>query len=117
MGTPRKVKRSNARKANHPMSAWLIRKLEGDFDNILVREVETRVAAHIQIPVGDRARRVVVAMPAGKAALDKNLPGLTTHEHYEMFKGMTLNQIAPMAGDKMPAAALAKTKADLAAIR
>ena len=51
------------------MSAWLIRKLEGDFENILVREVETRVAAHIQIPVGDRARRVVVAMPAGKAAL------------------------------------------------
>ena len=51
------------------MSALLIRKQEGDFEHILVREVETRVAAHIQLPVGESQRRVVVAMPAGKAAL------------------------------------------------
>ncbi|WP_120716838.1 hypothetical protein [Tsuneonella amylolytica] len=59
----------------------------------------------------------LVADEKAKAVLDANLPGLTTHEHYEMFKGMTLNQIAPMAGDRMPATALAKTKADLAAIK
>lgn len=51
------------------MSVLLIRKLEGDFENILVRDANTRVAAHIQIPVGSNIRRVVVAMPAGKAAL------------------------------------------------
>ncbi len=49
--------------------ALLIRKLEGDFENILVRDVKTQVAAHIQIPIGENARRVVVAMPAGKVAL------------------------------------------------
>ncbi len=51
------------------MAALLIRKLEGDFENILVRDVQTKVAAHIQIPAGENSRRVVVAMPAGKAAL------------------------------------------------
>ena len=50
-------------------AAWLIRKLEGDFENILVRDAKTNVAAHIQIPTGETARRVVVAMPAGKTAL------------------------------------------------
>ena len=50
-------------------AAGLIRKLEGDFENILVRDRRTRVAAHIQIPTGETARRVVVAMPAGKSAL------------------------------------------------
>lgn len=51
------------------MSMLSIRKLEGDFENILVRDVQTQVAAHVQIPVGAASRRVVVAMPAGKAAL------------------------------------------------
>ena len=51
------------------MGALLIRKMEGDFENVLVRDVETRVAAHVQIPAGEQSRRVVVAMPAGKAAL------------------------------------------------
>ncbi|MBU0676987.1 MAG: hypothetical protein KJ626_02635 [Verrucomicrobia bacterium] len=51
------------------MHVLLIRKLEGDFENVLVRDAETKVAAHIQIPVGEGLRRVVVAMPAGKAAL------------------------------------------------
>ena len=51
------------------MTALLIRKLEGDFENILVRDAQTKVAAHIQIPAGENSRRVVVAMPAGKAAL------------------------------------------------
>ena len=47
------------------MSALRIRKSEGDFEHILVREEETRVAAHFQLPRGDAQRRVVVAMPAG----------------------------------------------------
>lgn len=51
------------------MPTLFIRKTEGDFENILVRDVPTRVAAHVQIPAGEHSRRVVVAMPAGKAAL------------------------------------------------
>ena len=47
----------------------LIRKPEGAFENILVRDSATQVAAHIQIPIGEETHRVVVAMPAGKAAL------------------------------------------------
>jgi hypothetical protein len=41
---------------------------EGDFHNTLVRDQKTRVAAHIQVPARP-GRRVIVAMPAGKAAL------------------------------------------------
>ena len=51
------------------MPPLFLRKIEGDFENILVRDVPTRVAAHVQIPVNANSRRVVVAMPAGKAAL------------------------------------------------
>ncbi|MBP7831113.1 MAG: hypothetical protein KA248_14480 [Kiritimatiellae bacterium] len=51
------------------MPTLFLRKTEGSFENILVRDGRTRVAAHIQIPVDDHSRRVVVAMPAGKAAL------------------------------------------------
>ena len=57
----------------------------------------------------------IAADEKGKAILDANLPGLTTHAHFEMFKGMSLNQLAPMAGDQLPAAALAKVKADFEA--
>ena len=51
------------------MAELLIRKMEGDFENVLVRDAQTKVAAHVQIPVGENSRRVVIAMPAGKAAL------------------------------------------------
>ena len=51
------------------MAALVIRKVEGDFENVLVREETTRVAAHVQIPVNGNSRRVVVALPAGKSAL------------------------------------------------
>ncbi len=51
------------------MAALTIRKVEGDFENVLMRDLETRAAAHVQVPVNENSRRVVVAMPAGKAAL------------------------------------------------
>ena len=40
----------------------------------------------------------IAAVPEGKVALDKNLPGLTAHEAYEQFKGMSLKQVQPMSG-------------------
>ncbi len=64
----------------------------------------------------DTPIETVAADAKGKAVLDAVLPGLTSHEHYPMFKGMTLNQLAPMAGGMMPAEALAKIQAELAAI-
>lgn len=39
----------------------------------------------------------IAASPEGKAALDKNLPGLTTHEAYDQFKGMSLKQVQPLS--------------------
>ena len=51
------------------MAMLLIRKQEGEFENILVRDVKTQVASHLQIPIRENSRRIVVAMPAGKSAL------------------------------------------------
>jgi hypothetical protein len=55
----------------------------------------------------------IVANPAGKAVLDKDLPGLTTHEAYEQFKAMTLAQVAPMSQGAITPEALKAVQADL----
>jgi hypothetical protein len=65
----------------------------------------------------DTPVETIVADAAGKAVLDADLPGVTTHEHYEMFKGMTLRQLSTMAPDKLTSDLLAKVEADLAAIK
>lgn len=59
----------------------------------------------------------LVADPQAKAVLDADLPGLTTHEAFEMFKSMSLNEVVPMSQGKMTPEALAKTQADLAKIK
>ena len=59
----------------------------------------------------------IVADPAGKAVFDKDLPGLTAHPMFEQFKGMSVNQLAPMAGDKLTPDVVAKLGADLAAVK
>ncbi len=40
----------------------------------------------------------LVADPAAKGLLDRELPGLTTHAYYEQFKGLTLKALQPMSG-------------------
>jgi len=55
----------------------------------------------------------IVANPAGKAVLDKDLPGLTTHEAYDQFKSMTLSQVAPMSQGAITPEALKTVQADL----
>ncbi len=65
----------------------------------------------------DTPIETIVADPKGKAVLDADLPGVTTHEMYEMFKGMTLNQLAPMSQGKITPEGLTKVAADLAAIK
>jgi parvulin-like peptidyl-prolyl isomerase len=55
----------------------------------------------------------IAAVPEGKAALDKNLPGLTTHEAYEQFKGMSLKQVQPLSAGAITDEAIAALQADL----
>jgi hypothetical protein len=59
----------------------------------------------------------IVAQPEGKAAIDANFPGMTSHPAYEQFKGMSLKQIQPMSNGMIKDEAIAKTAEALAAIK
>jgi hypothetical protein len=65
----------------------------------------------------DTPVETIVADAAGKAVLEADLPGVTTHEHYDMFKSMTLRQLSTMAPDRLTAEVLAKVEADLAKLK
>ena len=65
----------------------------------------------------DTPIETIAADTQGKAVLDADLPGLTTHEHYQYFKAMSLRKVSEMAPDRLPAEALAKIETDLAAIK
>lgn len=67
---------------------------------------------NLDTPVQD-----LVADPKAKAVLDADLPGLSTHESYEMFKGMSLKQLSSYAADKLTPEIPAKTEKNLAAIK
>ncbi len=64
----------------------------------------------------DTPIETIAANPAGKAVLDKDLPGLTTHPAYDQFKGMSLKEVAPMSQGAVTDAMLTKVGADLAAL-
>jgi hypothetical protein len=59
----------------------------------------------------------IVADPAGKAVIDKDLPGLTSLEAFESFKGASLNQVVPFSNGALTPEKLAQVAADLAAIK
>lgn len=59
----------------------------------------------------------IVADPAGKAVIDSDLPGLTTHAMFDQFKSMSLKQLQPMSGGKITDDSLVKLSADLAAVK
>jgi hypothetical protein len=65
----------------------------------------------------DTPIETLAADPAAKAVLDANFPGLTTHQAYDMFKAMSLKQVAPMSGGQISDESLAKTGVGLAAIK
>lgn len=67
---------------------------------------------NLDTPVQD-----IVADAKAKAVLEANLPGISTHESYEMFKGMSLKQLSSYAADKLTPEVLAKTEKDLAALK
>jgi hypothetical protein len=58
----------------------------------------------------------IVANPAGKAVLDKDIPGLTIDPSYYIFKRMSLNQIAPLSHGELTHEMLKSVSEDLAAI-
>src|SRR3569832_1681259 len=59
----------------------------------------------------------VVAYAECKKVLDADLPGLTTNDKYDMFKSMSLNQVAGFAPDKLTPERMAKVGADLGALK
>jgi hypothetical protein len=54
---------------------------------------------------------------AGKAVLDKHLPGMAAHAQYEMAKTMSLRQLAAFAPDRLTPELLARVESDLAAVK
>ena len=65
----------------------------------------------------DTPIEVIVADESGKAVLDADIPGLTTHEQYDTFKQMSLKQVANYVPDKLTGEVLAKAETDLAAVK
>jgi hypothetical protein len=65
----------------------------------------------------DTPLETIVADPAGKAVLDADLPGLTTHSMFDQFKSMSLKQLAPMSQGKITDDGLVKVGADLASVK
>ncbi len=59
----------------------------------------------------------LIANDKAKAVIDANFPGMTSHPMFDSFKGMSLKAVQPMSGGKITDEALAKTAADLAAIK
>lgn len=51
--------------------------------------------------------------PAAKAVLDKDIPGLTSHEAYDQFKSMSLKQVQPMSQGALTDDMLVAVQADL----
>ena len=59
----------------------------------------------------------IVANPAGKAVLDKDMPGLTTHPAYDQFKSMSLKEVQPMSQGAITDDMMTKAGADLATLK
>ncbi|CAN5254761.1 hypothetical protein BH10PSE14_BH10PSE14_12660 [soil metagenome] len=65
----------------------------------------------------DSPIETLVADTTAKKVLDDDLPGLTSNDKYDMFKSMSLNQVAGFAPDKLTPERLTKVATDLAAIQ
>lgn len=65
----------------------------------------------------DTPIEALVADEKAKAVLEANLPGVTTHPSYEMFKGMSLRQVQPYSEGKLTDELLKTVEAHLAEIK
>lgn len=66
---------------------------------------------------GDSPIEAVMAEPAGKAAIEKIFPDIPGHGAYEQFKGMSLRQLAPLAGGLITDEKIAALEAELKAAK
>ena len=64
----------------------------------------------------DTPIETIVADPAGKAVIDREMPDLQKHEAYEMIKGMSLKQLQPISGGAVTDEMLVKVGAGLTAV-
>lgn len=65
----------------------------------------------------DTPIEALVADPQAKAVLDADLPGVSNHPSYDMFKGMSLRAVQPMSNGKLTDEQLKKVETGLAAIK
>ncbi|MCC2978253.1 hypothetical protein LK533_16500 [Sphingomonas sp. PL-96] len=70
-------------------------------------------AAPVEPLTTDSTIDAIASTPAGKAVLDKDLPGLTEHPMYEAIKTMTLKQVQPLSNGMITDEALVQVDADL----
>lgn len=65
----------------------------------------------------DTPVETIAADPAGKAVLEKDIPGITSHPMYDSFKSMSLKALQPMSSGALTDEMLNKVAADLAALK
>ena len=65
----------------------------------------------------DTPVETIMADPNGKAVVDAAIPQLAAHPSYEMFKGMSLNQLQGYAPDQLSAETMTKVGTGLAAVK
>ncbi len=65
----------------------------------------------------DTPIEALVADARAKAVVERFFPGIDKHEHYPMFKAMSLREVAPNAGDMLTPEKLKQIEAALAEIR
>ncbi|MCP3734213.1 hypothetical protein M9979_04895 [Sphingomonas sp. RP10(2022)] len=58
----------------------------------------------------------LIADPAAKAVLDRNLPGLSSDENLSKFEALSLRRLAPLSGGQLTGTLLTKVAYDLAAL-
>ena len=63
----------------------------------------------------DTPIEAIAATPAGKAAIEKNIPELLPHPAYDQFKAMSLRQLEPLSGGIITDAKIAAIEAALKA--
>lgn len=64
----------------------------------------------------DTPIQAIVAVPAGKAVLEKEMPTLLTHAMYESFKTMSLKELQPYSQGAITDEELARVDAALKAL-
>jgi len=66
---------------------------------------------------GDTPIEAIIADPAGKKVMDKDLPDLQKHPAFEQIKGMSLRQVQPYSNGAISDELIVKVEADLAAAK